>query len=249
MQPGGAQKLADAAMQQLGTPDKLAAILAGGSQTAVADKGTRFLSSLLGGQDHAALAAGVAKVAGMSQGASNSLLGILTPVVLGTIAKQLGVAGLNPSNVVSLLSAQKDNIAAALPSSLRDQLSGTGMLNSMHGVVGTATAAAGEGTRAAMSAARTVSDSGVRVAREASDAASGWPSWLYWALPVAAAAALVLYLANRPVELVAQHVPQVTSSIQSVMVDGLDVGKQVNDSLAGLRTSLLALRTPHPPRQ
>jgi hypothetical protein len=241
MQPGGAQKLADAAMQHVGAPDKLASILAGGTQTTVADKGARFLSSLLGGQDHAALAAAVAKVAGVSQGASNSLLGVLAPVVLGTIAKQQGAGGLNPSNIVSLLSAQKDNIAAALPSGLRNQLSGTGMLDSLRGVVGAATATAGEGTRAAISAAQTVTNTGVRAASGAIDSASARPKWLYWAIPAAAVAALVLYLINNPLEQVAQHAPQVTGSVQSVVIGGLDMGKQVSDSLAGLRTSLVGI--------
>ena len=167
MQPGGAQKLADAAMQHLGTPDNLASIIGGGNQTALADKGSHFLASLLGGQDHAALAGGVAKVAGMGQGASNSLLGVLAPVVMGTIAKQQGIAGLDPSNIISLFSAQKDNIAAALPSGLRDQLRGTGLLDALHGVVGAATAAAGQATRAAMSAARAITNTGIRAASEA----------------------------------------------------------------------------------
>jgi Bacterial protein of unknown function (DUF937) len=241
-QPGGAQKLADAAKQHVGTLDNLASIIGGGNQTALADKGSQILASLLGGQDQAALAGAVAKVAGVGQGVSNSLLGVLAPVVMGTIAKQQGIGSLDPSNITSLFAAQKDNIAAALPSGLRDQLRGTGLLDALHDVAGAATTAAGQTTRAAMSAAQTITSTSTRAASAARTAGSGWSNWFYWALPAAAAVAgLLIYLTYKPVEQVAQQVPQVTSSVPSMIVGGLDLGKQVNDGLAGLRTSLLGV--------
>jgi len=206
-QPGGAQKLADAAKQQIGTLDNLTSIMSGGSQTALADKGSQILSSLLGGQNQGALAGSVAKVTGVGQGASNSLLGILAPVVMGAIAKQQGIGGLDPKNIVSLFAAQKDNIAAALPSALRDQLRGTGL---------------------PISATQTVTNTGARAAS----------NWLYWALPAAAIGALLLYMFNKPAEQLAQPAPQITGSIQNMVVGGLDMGKQVDNSLASLRTSL-----------
>jgi len=206
-QPGGAQKLADAAKQQIGTLDNLTSIIGGGSQTALADKGSQILSSLLGGQNQGTLAGSVAKITGVGQGASNSLLGILAPVVMGTIAKQQGIGGLDPKNIASLFAAQKDNIAAALPSALRDQLRGAGLPTS---------------------AIQTVTNTGTRAASKR----------LYWALPAAALAALLLYMFNKPAEQIAQQAPQITGSIQNMVVGGLDMGKQVDNSLASLRTSL-----------
>ena len=234
-QPGGAQKLVDAAKQHVGTLDNLANIIGGGNQTALAGKGSQILASLLGGQDQVALAGAVAKVAGMSQGVSNSLLGILAPVVMGTIAKQQGAGGLYPSTITGLFAAQKDHIAAALPLSLRDELRGTGLLDALHDVA----TAAGQTTRAAT--AQTITNTGTGVVSAASAAASGWSNWRYWAIPAAALVALLIYLTNKPVEQVAQHVPQVTGSVPSMIVGGLDLSKQVSDGLAGLRTSLLGV--------
>src|SRR5215472_11248062 len=54
-QPGGAQKLADAAKQQTGTLANFTNTLGGSGQSLV-DKGSQLLSSLLGGRDQTALA-------------------------------------------------------------------------------------------------------------------------------------------------------------------------------------------------
>ena len=238
IQPGGAQKLVDAAKQHVGTLDNFAGIIGSGSQAAFVDKGSRILSSLLGGQNQSALAGAVAKVAGVGQGASNSLLGILAPLVMGTIAKQQGIGGLDPKNIVSLFAAQKDHIAAALPSGLRDQLRGTGLLDALHDLGGTATTVADQASRAAMSTSQTITNTGTRAANAASAATSGWSNWLYWAIPAAAVVALLLYMFNKPAEHLAQQAPQITGSIQNMMVGGLDLRKQVDSSLTSLRTSL-----------
>ena len=234
MQPGGAQKLADAARQHVGTLDNLAGLIGGGGQSALADKGSQILSSLLGAQSQGALAGAVAKFAGFGEGASNSLLGVLVPVVMATIAKQQGTGGLDAKKIVGLFAAQKDNIAAALPAGLRDQLRGTGLLDALHGVTSTATTMADQAGNAAMSTSRTVT----RAASSASAAASGWSNRLYWALPAAAVVALLFYMFNRPAEHLARQAPQIAGSVQNMMVGGLDMGKQVDNSLASLRTSL-----------
>jgi len=233
VQPGGAQKLADAAKLHAGSLDKLASMIGSSSQ---ADKGSQILSSLLGGQDQTALAGAVAKVAGVGHGASSSLLGILAPIVMATIAK--GARGLDPNNIASLLAAQKNNIATALPSGVHDQLRATGLLDAIHGVSGTATDAAGQATRAAASAAQSITDTGYGAASAANASASGRPNWLYWAVPAAAVFAFFIYTINKPAEQVAQNIPQITGSIQNMKVGGLDVGKQIEESLTGLRTSL-----------
>lgn len=235
MQPGGAKQLADAATQNVGALDNLIGIIGGSNQSALADKGSRILSVLLGGQDQDKLTGAIAKVAGVGQGTSSSLLGILAPVVMGAIAKQLGSGNLTPSNISGLFAAQKDNIAAALPSVLRDQLRGTGLLDALHGAEGTAAAMANQATRAAASATQTVTSSG---ARAANAAASGWSNWRYWAIPAAVAVALLLYLNNKPVEHIVQQAPQIAGSTQNMIVGGLDMGKQVDNTLASLRTSL-----------
>src|SRR6516162_11000563 len=140
-QPGGAQKLVDAAAQQTGTLENFAKMLGAGKESSsFVERGSQMLSTLLGSQDQNALAGAIGKFTGMSQGATGSLLGMMAPVVLGMI-KQQGAARLDPGRVAGLLAGQKDNIAAALPSGLSKMLAGTGLLDSLGDAARMATAA------------------------------------------------------------------------------------------------------------
>jgi hypothetical protein len=231
-QPGGGQRLVDCAKQNTGTLGNFASMLGSGGQNSFIEKGSQMLSSLLGGQDQNALAGALAKFTGLGQGASGSLLGMLAPLVMGTIAQQQGANSLSATGITGLLASQKDNIAAALPSGFGNLLGGTGLLDSLGGAARTATGAGGEAARAATTAARTVGDTGRRAAGAASAAS---PNWLYWLIPAVAIAALLIYLFARPTE---QAVQQDVSTAQSLTVGGLDVGKQVTDSITSLRTTL-----------
>ena len=231
MQPGGGQRLVDFAKQSTGTLGNFASMLGTGGQNSLIEKGSQMLSSLLGG-DQTALAGAVSKFTGLGQGASGSLLGLIVPVVMGTIAQQQGAHSLSASGIAGLLASQKDNIAAALPSGFGNLLGGTGLLDSLGGAARTVTGAGGEAARTATTAARTVADTGRRAAGAAS---SAWPNWLYWLIPAVAIAALLIYLFARPTE---QAVQQDVSTAQSLTVGGLDVGKQVTDSVTSLRTTL-----------
>ena len=231
-QPGGAQKLADAARQQTGSFGNLARVLAAGDQSSLLDKGSQLLSSLVSGQNQNALIGAITKFTGLGQGASGSLLGMLAPIVMGTIGKHQSAAGaLDTNGMANLFASQKDNIAAALPSGFGSLLSGTGLLNSLGDAARTATARGSEATRAATSAARAVGETSQRVASRA--AASS--NWLYWLVPIAAAAALLLYFAVRPTE---QVVQQGMNQAQNLAVGGIDVGKQISSSIASARTTL-----------
>ena len=87
-QPGGAQKLVDAARQQTGALGSFANMIGASGQSSLIEKGSQILSSLLGGRGQTALAGAVGKYAGLGQSASGSLLGMLAPVVMGTIGQQ-----------------------------------------------------------------------------------------------------------------------------------------------------------------
>jgi Bacterial protein of unknown function (DUF937) len=230
-QPGGAQKLVDAARQQRGMLDNFANMLGTGGQSSVIEKGSQMLSALLGGRDQNSLAQAVAKFAGLGQGPAGSLLGMLAPVVMGTIGQQQGQS-LNASSITGLLASQKDNIAAALPTGFSNLLGGTGLLDALGGAARTATAAGSEAARVASSAARTVGDTGRRAAAAAAPARL---NWLYWLIPIAAIVALLIYYLAKPAEQVAQ---QGVPTAQSLMVSGVDIGKQVTDSITSLRTAL-----------
>jgi hypothetical protein len=230
-QPGGAQKLVDAARQQIGTLGNFANMLDAGGQSSFIEKGSQILSALLGGQDQKSLTQAVTKFAGAGQGAAGSLLGMLAPVVLGTIGQQRQQdRPLDASGIADLLGSQKDNIAAALPSGFSNLLGGTGLLDALGGAARTATAAGNEAARVASSAARVVGDAGQRAAGTAASR-----NWLYWLIPIAAIAALLIYFFGRQVE---QVVQQGVTPVQSLMVGGLDIGKQVTDSIASLRSTL-----------
>src|SRR5215471_20960440 len=234
-QPGGALKLIDAATQQSGTLESFAHMLGSGNQSSFVERGSQMLSSLLGSQDQNALAGAIGKFTGIGQGASGSLLGMLAPVVLGTITQQQGAPRLDPGKIASFLAGQKDNIAAALPSGLSTHLAGTGLLDSLGGAARTAAAATEEAARASASAARGAGQ------RAVGAAASATNKWLYWLVPIAAAAAVaafLIYLFAKPTEQVAQ---QGVTVGQSLVVGGLNLDKQVTDSIASLRTTLAGI--------
>src|SRR5215468_6381253 len=145
-QPGGAQKLVDTVRQQTGALGSFANMIGASGQSSLIEKGSQILSSLLGGA--------VSKYAGLGQNASGSLLGMLAPIVMGTIGQQQGTRSLDAGAIASLLSSQKDNIVAALPAGFANLLGGTGLLDSLGGAARTATAAAGQTARVTTSAAR-----------------------------------------------------------------------------------------------
>ena len=227
-QPGGAQKLVDAVTQQTSALGSLANMIAGADRSSLIDKGSQMLSSLLGSRDQTALAGAVGKYAGLGQNTSGSLLGMLAPIVMGTIGQQQGTRSLDAGAVTSLLSSQKDNIAAALPAGFANLLGGTGLLDSLGGAARTATAAAGQTARVTTSAARAIGDTGQR-------AAAVSLNWLYWLIPLLAIVALLIYFFAKPVE---QVVQQGVPTIPSLTVGGLDTGRQVTDSVTNLRTAL-----------
>jgi hypothetical protein len=157
---------------------------------------------------------------------------MLAPVVMGAIAKEQGPHSLDAGGIASLLATQKDSIAAALPSGFGNMLSGTGLLDSLGGAARTATVAGNDAARAAATAVRTMGDTGRRAAEAASSRSL---NWLYWLIPLVAILALLIYLFARPAEQVAQ---QGATAVQSLTVGGLDIGKQVTDSITNLRTTL-----------
>ena len=91
--------------------------------------------SLLGARDQSALVGAVGQFAGLGQGKSGSLLGMLAPIVMGTVAQQQSARGPDASSIANLFASQKDNIAAALPADFGRLLGGTDLLNSLrHGL-------------------------------------------------------------------------------------------------------------------
>ena len=126
--PGGERQLADAvAKQSPSTPESLANTVGGSGQPASA--GENLLSSLLGGSSFGSLASVIGKFTGLGEGAIRSILGMVTPVILGVLGRE---AGAGASGLKQLLTSQKDNFAAAMPAGLSNLLQ-TGGLQDANG--------------------------------------------------------------------------------------------------------------------
>jgi sporulation protein YlmC with PRC-barrel domain len=171
-QPGGAKQLANAiADQPAGMLGNLVSSLTGSAQ--LADKGTSLLSSLLGSSSVGTLASTVSRFIGSGEGSIRTMMGLLTPVILGVLGREQRAAGLDTGGLARMLTDQKDNIASAMPA-------GLSWLLPKHDTAAAATAA----PRAATAPAQ-------RIVPEAKTSQATWP---YWVLPLLALAALGWYL-------------------------------------------------------
>ena len=174
--PGGVRQLSNALTQQSGGMlDSIGSLISGPGQKSLADSGSGMLSSLIGGGTMGALVQSLGQFAGIGHGASRSLLGMLAPVVTGALDRYQHSEGLTPNGLAQMLTSQKDQIAAAIPSGLADQLGATGILDKLTGNVRSGAAAAS----AAMGRA---GDAAYETANAAytgrSSAPAQWPLWL-----------------------------------------------------------------------
>jgi hypothetical protein len=125
--PNGARQLTNTLAQQpAGSLESLKGLIGSAGQNNLAETGSSMLSGLFGGGALDTIAQSIGKFAGVDGGSSKSLLGMLGPVVLGALGQQQRSAGLDAGGLASLLGSQKDQIAAAIPSGLADQLSAAG---------------------------------------------------------------------------------------------------------------------------
>jgi hypothetical protein len=164
--PAGAQQLSETVQQQ--RPDMLSQItslIGGPDQKAIADTGSGLLSTLLGGSGLNGLVSAMSTFAGIHQNTSKSVLGLIAPMVVGALGQQQRSGGLDANGLANLLSSQKDQITAAMPSGLADMLGASGMLDALDGSLrrGADTASAAAGRMAS-----TMSDT----------ARGGWSGWL-----------------------------------------------------------------------
>jgi uncharacterized protein DUF937/PRC-barrel domain protein len=175
--PAGAAALNGAvAQQQPGVLTSLANMIGGSGQKALIDTGVSTLTSLLGGKTTSALTNAVGQYAGIGEGSSKSLMGVLGPIVLGVLGQQQRTSGLDATGLANLLASQKDNIARALPAGFASYLGGTGILDRI------------TGPTARPEPAYAISPS----------TSMTTPSWLLPALGILAIGALAWYLLSGP---------------------------------------------------
>src|SRR4029077_5983232 len=177
--PNGARQLSTLTQQQSGSLDSLKSFIGGSGQNTLAETGSSMLSGLFGGGALDTIAQSIGKFAGVDEGSSKSLLGVLGPGVLGTLGQQQRSAGLDASGLASLLGSQKDQIAAAIPSGLADQLSAAGLIDkAAAGSRSAAAPASPAESRIASASERTVGGASQAAYAPTSAAASQWPYWL-----------------------------------------------------------------------
>ncbi|HEV7260189.1 MAG TPA: DUF937 domain-containing protein [Bosea sp. (in: a-proteobacteria)] len=250
--PDGSRKLFDTVSHQKpDILDSLAGMIGDPKQKAVAENGASSLSSLLGGSAMSNLAGSVSKFAGLAGGASSSLLGLLTPVVMGVLGQQKSAMGLDAAGLARMLTSQKSNISAALPSGFADLLGKAGLLTAVGSGVNTVEQTA----RSAAYATGAVADRATSQAR-----ADGMPGWLRWGLPVLAALAVGWWFFGRHTPSVvdqARTIPgqamqstqsiigqlgstatQAMQTLQNVTAGGVNIGTEVQSAVDGLANSL-----------
>lgn len=253
--PGGARQLSNAISQQgPGVLDRLGSLISGSGQKTVSDAGTSLLSGLFGGSAMDSLAQSVGKFAGIGDGAGKSLIGMLGPVVLGALGQQQRISGLDAGGLASMLTAQKDQIADAIPPGLMDQLDASGTMDQLRSGLQSSAAAVGRIGSAADRAMTGATHAAYTTGNNAAAyVAASTPAWQWPALGLGAIllAGLAWYLlAGSGKETVADAQPPaapanrtlesapVSLSTANLTVDGVNLANKVATSVTGLKTAL-----------
>jgi hypothetical protein len=245
--PAGAAQLSGTLNQQ--NPSMLSQIidaLGGPDQKAIADIGSSLLSALLGGSDLDAVTSAVSDVSGVNQNAGKTILGLLAPIVVGALGQQQRSAGLDSRGLANLLSSQKDQITAAMPSGLANMLGARGVFDAIEGGLrgGAETAATAAGQMAG-----TLSDTATGASQVAHRArrplTASWPLWI---LGLAVLAGLSWYfLADREQQLVEQTrnlINKATEDVAGNTPNLADVSADLTSSVDTVRTTLQGVTDP-----
>jgi len=106
--------------------DNIGSMIGSNQSSELIESGTRGLGSLLGSNGVTTMITGLAGQTGLGKGSAGSLLGLMTPMVVGQLKRKAGADGLNASGLASMLKGQGTNISAAMPSGMIGQLEAAG---------------------------------------------------------------------------------------------------------------------------
>ena len=248
--PAGAQQLSDTLKQQHpGMLSQTTDAISGADQKTIADSGSSLLSGLLGGGGQNALVSAVSNFSGINQTAGKSMLGLLAPVVVGALGQQQRSGGLDANGLANLLSSQKDQIAAAMPSGLANTLAARGMLDAFGSSLrhGADTAAAATGRMAG-----TVSDTAAG-ARQVAYAASRKPptaSLPYWILALLVLAGLGWYFLRDHSQQLAEQTRGLINGVSENVANKMaapntaDLSADLTSSVDTVRSTLQGINDP-----
>lgn len=262
-QPGGAKVLADTIGKQddniLG---KLTEMIGTGRQGQFVEQGNSALGALLGNGLLGSLAGALSKQAGVGVGAANTLLGLMTPAVLGTLGREQRKEGLDAAGLGNALLAQKQQIADAIPADFAKLLSGTGLLDAIQGKVNGAPAAA---VKPATTAAAAGSPASATAKAPASKTAAATApaagithhhhhfNWWPWLIAIAAASGMwwsvfgeKLLAPQHSVKIPAVITPSTTLATapapMAPVIANTDVGKQLVTIIGDIKGSVAGVR-------
>ena len=245
----GAQRLSAAVgNMDMSIMDKLGAAAGTGAQASMAAEGTKLLGSLIGGAKMEAIASAVAGSNNTTPAAVKSVLGYLTPAVMGVIGQQDPANWSDGSSMMKFLGDQKGMIAAAMPAGLAAAVGGA---SAMAGRMGqTATSAAGN-VAASMPSMPTMPKP---AASTGEDSSGGMPSWVWIVLGVAILAGLAYYFTRPSAPKVAEKpavvaeapkpaAPAVSAPAAPAApaLDAAALGKQATAALDGVKASLASI--------
>ncbi len=258
--PGGASALSGAiAQQQPGLLSDLSKVIGSSAQEDVMKSGMSAMSSLLGGSALSSLTSALGRYAGLGNNASQGLMGLLGPVVMGALGQAQRAGGLDANGLANLLQSQKGNIASALPTGMSKYLSGSGILDGLGDVAGSASTASARAAKSDYSASTKYQDS---------SSSSSWLPAALGALALLAIIGIAWNLRSRTTgEETATTTPagnsatpsstgtstgvsgtdilpapfQALDNLRGIKVGDTDVGAQLANAVAGMRSSLSSI--------
>src|SRR5499433_1978731 len=182
--PAGPRKLGNVVTQQ--PSDVLGNILSGltGSAPQMTAKGMDVLSTLLGGGALGLLTSTLSKFLAVGEAPTRSLMGLVTPLIMGVLGQQQKATGLDANGLARMLTQQKEEIADAMPSGLSSLLESSGLYQRVSSPSVT--------NPPVYDTAR-----GSSAQRMAGNGAARGATWAYWVLPLLALAGLLWYLLDR----------------------------------------------------
>ena len=189
----GAQRISAAVgSMDMSVMDKLASAAGTSSQAGIAAEGSKLLGSLIGQGKVDAIAGAVAGSNGTTPAAVKSVLGYLTPAVMGVIGQQDPSSWADGASLSSFFASQKGMIEAALPAGLAGAVGGAA---AMAGRVGQGVNQ-GVGNIAA-AAPRMPSMPSPQSSSSSDDSSGGIPSWVWIVVALAILGGLAYYF-TRP---------------------------------------------------
>ena len=125
--PAGSRQLVDVVAQQ--PTDMLGNFVNSltGSAPQTAAKGMDVLSTLLGGGALGLLTSTLSKFLAVGETPTRSLMGLLTPLIMGVLGQQQKATGLDANGLARMLTQQKEEITNAMPSGLSSLLESSGL--------------------------------------------------------------------------------------------------------------------------